>query len=133
MDLLSRELAAGLRDSSESLRDVRKICRQAVINAIRVHIGAEIDCVISRLDELRMREANSMNLDRAICSAFGARVNLESAPFQETLRHLETARTLLNNLKTGPIGDEHVARVNPGHAGVSHSLGGPSISVNRSN
>lgn len=132
MDLLSRELAAELRDSSESLRDVRKICRQAVINAIRVHIGAEIDRVISDLDEIRMREVNSTTLDRATCSAFGARENLDSAPFPETLRNLETARTILNNLANASLSGEHFARTNRNPAGIALSFDVPSAAGDRS-
>jgi hypothetical protein len=69
-----------------------------VIDAIRFNLGVEIDRVIAELDEIRIRQAGSTVLDRAICSAFGARVNLNSAPFHETLRHLDAARTLLARL-----------------------------------
>jgi len=121
MDRLSRELATALRDSSESLRDVRKICRQAVIEAIRVHIGADIDRAIADLDEIRTHQAGSTTLDRAICAAFGARVNLDSAPFHETLRHLETARALLEKLNGGTLVTQHVARTAPADGGIVRS------------
>ena len=128
MDLLSRELATALRDSSEVLRDVRKICRRAVIDAIRTHLGIEIDRIIANLDEIRMREVSSTILDRAICAAFGARVNLTSAPFRETLRQVETARALLDNLTGACLSGEYVGRMQGSRGGVPLSFEIPRLS-----
>ncbi len=104
MKLLAHDAAANIRDSSESYKDVRKICRRAVIDATREQLANEIGLVISQLDELRRnpeqvpRAKTNRDLDYAISEAFMARVNLEAATFQETLSHLKAAKTALANL-----------------------------------
>lgn len=104
LESLSRELSAGLRDSSESLRDVRKICRRAVIDATRSHLRGEIDWLLLQLDELRLNsaagdvEVDPIVLDRAMCTALKARVSLDTTPFRGTVHHLETTRVLLKSL-----------------------------------
>jgi len=119
MEVLSRDLAGRLRDTSESLRDDRKICRRAVIDAVRANLIAEINCIIAELDEFRRRVGSSNLLDRAISAALAARVNLDTAPFQETLTHLETARALLNNLAGALRVSESVERMDLNQARMS--------------
>src|SRR5579862_8999424 len=101
MEALSYESASMLRDSSERLYDVRRICRKAVIDATRNHLRAQIDGVIAELDELRRhgmasdrREGDAALLESAICAGKNARVNLDASPFLITLRYLEAARAV---------------------------------------
>ena len=102
VEWLSGEIAAATEDSSESLQDVRKICRTAVLDAVRVHLAGDIDTLIAQLDDLRRDTVNSPGLDSAICSALSARVSLEQAPFVDTLRHLNSAEARLRSVTGAP-------------------------------
>jgi hypothetical protein len=98
----SADLAACMRDSSESLRDVRRICRQAVIDATRTYLAAQIAKVTAALDRLRhngmVAEAEAPKLDAAICAVLNAHVDLATAPFEVTYRRLSTAQRIMTSL-----------------------------------
>ena len=106
LDQLANSLPAIISDSSESLFDDRRICRRAVIDASRQAMRTEIDRVMAALDEVRQKAADENEtmyvdpvlLDEATCAALNARVTLADQPFRTTMRHLDTARAILNNL-----------------------------------
>ena len=108
MSSLSGELATMLRDSTEDLRDDRKICRQAALDAVRQSLMSDTERVIEQLDEIRMRirdtgDANDQTiLDAAICAALQAQVGLNDRPFRETLKNLEAARMHMNRIALTP-------------------------------
>lgn len=104
MDALASRLPTRLTDTTESMLDDRRICRQAVIDVTRASICGEIERVMARLDEVRQSEAHGLYhvdhvlLDEATCAALKARVTLMDNTFRVTMRHLDTARSILANL-----------------------------------
>ncbi len=104
LDQLANSLPAIISDSTESLLDDRRICRRAIIDASRRAMREEIDRVMAALDDVRQRAADDtiyvdpILLDEATCAALNACVSVSDQPFRTTMRHLDTARAILNNL-----------------------------------